>query len=231
MVDNGILLETDPQVIASRVALKEEDEDFVSESSGINAEYGEGSLRLTPNCMSLYLIKAVIVLETSGKRLISKYYPSEEDTSINTPKGQEEFENKLFLKSRTQPEIVIFDGYCCVYKARQDVIFFIVGPEEENELLLFTALSTLRDTLDILLSQETSDNAIADKLTLLENLDFLLLSIDEMVDNGILLETDPQVIASRVALKEEDEDFVSEQTVSSVLDQASDFARALLSGF
>eukprot|EP01126_Amoeba_proteus_P055886 TRINITY_DN6962_c0_g1_i2.p1 TRINITY_DN6962_c0_g1~~TRINITY_DN6962_c0_g1_i2.p1 ORF type:complete len:182 (-),score=43.35 TRINITY_DN6962_c0_g1_i2:51-596(-) len=181
--------------------------------------------------MSLYLIKAVIVLESSGKRLISKYFPSEEDTSINTPKGQEEFENKLFLKSRTQPEIVIFDGYCCVYKLRQDVIFFIVGPEEENELLLFTALSTLRDTLDILLSQEASDNVTTDKITLLENLDFLLLSIDEMVDGGILLETDPQVIASRVALKEENEDLLSEQTVSSVLDQASDFARALLSGF
>lgn len=37
-----------------------------------------------------------------------------------------------------------------------------------------------------------------DKRTLIENYDLVSLAIDEIIDNGIILETDPVVIASRV---------------------------------
>lgn len=38
-----------------------------------------------------------------------------------------------------------------------------------------------------------------DKRTLIENYDLLSLAIDEIVDDGIILETDPVIVASRVS--------------------------------
>lgn len=180
--------------------------------------------------MSLYTVKAIILLESSGVRLVAKYYPAPEDTAFTTQKAQEAFEAKLFSKTtRQNSEVVTFDGYTTVFKTRQDVTYYIVGAEDENELILLTALNTMRDTLDILLSSDSSDAQI-DQQRLLENLDFLLLVIDELVDGGILLETDPQVLAERVALKgPEDDDLpITEQTVSQVVDQVSDFARSFM---
>lgn len=38
-----------------------------------------------------------------------------------------------------------------------------------------------------------------DKRTIIENYDLVSLAIDEIVDDGIILETDPVIIASRVS--------------------------------
>lgn len=38
-----------------------------------------------------------------------------------------------------------------------------------------------------------------DKRTIIENYDLVSLAIDEIIDDGIILETDPVVIASRVS--------------------------------
>ena len=44
-----------------------------------------------------------------------------------------------------------------------------------------------------------TDRNSVDKRTLIENYDLASLCIDEIVDDGIILETDPVVIASRVS--------------------------------
>ncbi len=38
-----------------------------------------------------------------------------------------------------------------------------------------------------------------DKRTLIENYDLVSLAIDEIIDDGIILETDPVIVASRVS--------------------------------
>lgn len=38
-----------------------------------------------------------------------------------------------------------------------------------------------------------------DKRTIIENYDLVSLAIDEIVDDGIILETDPVIVASRVS--------------------------------
>lgn len=115
--------------------------------------------------MSLYTIKAVLVLESDGKRLVAKYFVPRDHDLANL-KNQEAFEAKLFKKSVRQhgnilhltniskflAEVVSFDGYTAVYKSRSDVTFYVVGSADENELLLLTALNSFRDSLDILLT-------------------------------------------------------------------------------
>ena len=45
----------------------------------------------------------------------------------------------------------------------------------------------------------THNRNSTDKRTLIENYDLVSLAVDEIVDDGIILETDPVVVASRVS--------------------------------
>jgi hypothetical protein len=57
------------------------------------------------------------------------------------------------------------------------IIYFIAGPNE-NELMLYTALNSFVDALNILLRQQL------EKRSVLENLDLVLLCLDETIDDG-----------------------------------------------
>lgn len=142
-----------------------------------------------------------------------------------------------------------------VYKNSGDVAFYVVGDTDENELLLESVLSTLTEAISFLLryaggspsprlfecaltrgfvrgpcrADETTWNQV-DRRTLAENLDYLYLVVDELVDGGcvvihecrvvvpwavlltfvgvsshsrrIVLESDPKAIADRVAMRD-----------------------------
>lgn len=65
-----------------------------------------------------------------------------------------------------------------VYKHSLDLILYFVAGPTENELMLYSALSSLTDALTMLLR-----NAL-EKRAVLENLDLVLLCLDETVDDG-----------------------------------------------
>jgi coatomer subunit zeta len=94
----------------------------------------------------------------------------------------------------------MFDDYVVVFKALGDLIFYVTGSVSENELVLYAALQALFESVSLLLRGQL------DKKTALENLDLLLLCVDEVVDAGLILETDPQTVASRVAMRGADSD-------------------------
>jgi hypothetical protein len=94
----------------------------------------------------------------------------------------------------------MFDNYVVVFKALGDLIFYVTGAVSENELVLYAALQALFESVSLLLRGQL------DKKTALENLDLLLLCVDEVVDAGLILETDPQTVASRVAMRGADSD-------------------------
>ena len=48
-------------------------------------------------------------------------------------------------------EVVMFGGYLILHQSCADVTFYIIGPQEENELILLSALNTFRDAIDLLL--------------------------------------------------------------------------------
>lgn len=54
-----------------------------------------------PSVASLYTVGAVIVLDTDGSRLLSKYYPN--DDLSNSRKRQEAFEAILYSRTRKTP--------------------------------------------------------------------------------------------------------------------------------
>ncbi|KAF6841082.1 coatomer zeta subunit [Colletotrichum plurivorum] len=164
--------------------------------------------------MSLFSVNAILILSTEdGSRLFSKYYtaphhgPGAKDANVfpssiagasTSPyadvKSQKAFEKGLLDKTAKQTgDIILYDNRIVLYKMESDVMMYVVGGVDENEVLLYNVILALRDSLHLLFKQSV------DKRTIVENYDLVSLAIDEIVDDGIILETDPTIIVQRVS--------------------------------
>uniref|UniRef100_A0A8C5YNH0 Coatomer subunit zeta n=1 Tax=Marmota marmota marmota TaxID=9994 RepID=A0A8C5YNH0_MARMA len=138
---------------------------------------------------SLYTIKAVFILDNDGRRLLAKYY----DDTFPSMKEQMVFEKNVFNKtSKTESEIAFFGGMTIVYKSSIDLFLYVVGSSHENELMLMSVLTCLFESLSHMLRKNV------EKRWLLENMDGAFLVLDEIVDGGVILESDPQQVIQKV---------------------------------
>lgn len=165
---------------------------------------GRSTCAMANNNLSLFSVKAVLILDsTEGSRVFAKYYhqPSAEhqdgnarvEQSYVSTKSQRAFEKGLHEKTAKQTgDIILFDNRVVVYKHVIDVSIYVVGGLNENEVFLYNVVVALREALEILLKHSI------DKRTIVENFDLVSLAVDEIVDDGIVLDTDPVIISSRV---------------------------------
>ncbi|KAL9545855.1 hypothetical protein MBANPS3_006939 [Mucor bainieri] len=172
--------------------------------------------------LSLYSIKAVILLDAEGNRVLAKYYGGENTTL----KQQKQFEKGLFDKTkRAQGEVILYDNQVVLYRSNIDIFFYVVGSMEENELILLSMLNAFYDAVSTLLRYQV------EKRSIMDNLDLVILCLDETVDGGIILETDSNAIVSRVSKPRMDMVDIpfSEQTLLQAYQTAKDkFANQLL---
>uniref|UniRef100_A0A1I8HV69 Coatomer subunit zeta n=2 Tax=Macrostomum lignano TaxID=282301 RepID=A0A1I8HV69_9PLAT len=164
--------------------------------------------------ISLHTIKAILILDNDGRRIIAKYYGADSMPSV---KEQRAFETSLFAKTSKNlaAEIVMFEGYTCVFKSNVDLIFYVIGDAVENELILSNTLNTLYDAVSQILKKNV------EKRALLDSLDLVFLAIDELCDSGIVLETDSIQLVSRVGSRLDDTQQL-EGSVTQVLQQAKE---------
>ncbi|XP_074294857.1 coatomer subunit zeta-3-like [Silene latifolia] len=171
------------------------------------------------------LVKNILLLDSEGKRVAVKYYS--DDWSTNAAKLA--YEKSVFTKTqktnaRTEAEITMFDNHIVIYKFVEDLHFFVTGGDDENELILDAVLQGFFDAVTLLLRNKV------DKSEALENLNLILLCLDEIVDRGMILETDGNVIAGKVATSSVDQAApLSEQHITGVLLAREHTARSLLS--
>ncbi|EMP33786.1 Coatomer subunit zeta-2 [Chelonia mydas] len=138
---------------------------------------------------SLYTVKAIFILDNDGQRLLAKYY----DDTFPSTKEQKTFERSVFNKThKTDSEIAFLEGLTIVYKSSIDLFFYVVGSSQENELMLVAVLTCLFDSLNHMLRKNV------EKRSLLDNLDGVFLVVDEIVDGGVILESDPQQVIQKV---------------------------------
>nr|XP_051681562.1 coatomer subunit zeta-2 isoform X3 [Oryctolagus cuniculus] len=160
-----------------------------------------------PREPSLYTIKAVFILDNDGHRLLAKYY----DDTFPSVKEQVVFEKNVFNKtSRTESEIAFLGGMTIVYKSSVDLFLYVVGSSQENELMLMAVLTCLFESLSHMLRKNV------EKRWLLENLDGAFLVLDEIVDGGVILESDPQQVVQKVNFRQADDGGLTEQSVAQV---------------
>lgn len=154
--------------------------------------------------LSLYSVKAVMILADDGSRVFAKYYTPPHQAPTGAPgsttnlfadvKAQKTFEKGLLEKTAKQnSDILLYDNHIVLYKAESDVTMYVVGSPDENEVLLYNVVLTIRDSLHLLLKQSI------DKRTLVECYDILALAMDEIIDDGVILETDPSIVVTRVS--------------------------------
>lgn len=160
--------------------------------------------------LSLYSVQSILILDSQGNRIYTKYYQpppnvlgqnqhsafssSGENELFGSLKKQEDFEKRLIKKTHKQDsEVMLFENKLVFYKEYIDLTIYLIGDSNENEIILQIAFNALKNSLELILN-----NGI-DKKNVQENYDMVLLTIDEIVDNGIILETDSQTIASRIS--------------------------------
>lgn len=166
-------------------------------------------------------VKAIVILDADGARVACKYY-----SRVDFPDklAQADFERKVYKKTRNSQarldaEVAILDGLTVVFKSGVDVTFAVVGSADENELILVGLLDAMVDTVASLIKGQP------DRRALHNNLELLLLTIDEMIDGGVIMEVDPHLVESRVMLRGAVPDSISsykELTVSALVDKARD---------
>ncbi|XP_020548031.1 coatomer subunit zeta-1-like isoform X1 [Sesamum indicum] len=170
-------------------------------------------------------VKNILLLDSEGKRVAVRYYS--DDWPTNAAKLA--YEKSVFTKTqktnaRAEAEIIILENRIVVYRFVQDLHFFVTGEDDENELMLATVLQGFFDGVTLVLRNNV------DLREALENLDLILLCFDEIVDRGIVLETDGSIIAGKVASHSIDDNSpLSEQTISQALAAAREhLTRSLL---
>lgn len=80
--------------------------------------------------------------------------------------------------TRNVGDVILYDSHLALFKHSLDLIFYIIGPATENELMLAAALNAFSDALSMLLRNQV------EKRSVLENLDMVLLCLDETIDDG-----------------------------------------------
>lgn len=78
-------------------------------------------------------------------------------------------------------DIILYDGHLAVYRHSLDLIFYVLGGPQENELMLHSALSTFMEAVNLLLRNQVEKRAV------LENLDCVILCLDETIDDGCVV--------------------------------------------
>lgn len=120
-----------------------------------------------PSNMSLFSVNAILILPTDdSSRILAKYYSAPHPPSGAAPnatnypganpypslKEQKAFEKGLLEKTNKQTsDVILYDNRVVVFKLESDVMLYVVGGPDENEMMLYGVVLALRDALNILL--------------------------------------------------------------------------------
>lgn len=163
-------------------------------------------------------IQAILILDSEGSRIYSRYY----DLSLEADTARQfELERQLHAKVSVparDADMLLHQSHLVAVKSVEDVSLFVVVSDQENELLAAAMLATLEEALLALLSGNPLD-----KYSLKQSMDLVMLCLDEMVDEGTILEMDPENVASRANMQGVDrEGALADQTLAQALMSARD---------
>ena len=151
-------------------------------------------------------VKGVIVLDNEGRRIIAKYYNHESNKGLETTKLQKIFERQLFTKSNAKEgasagaagskslnmfenDIMNIDDYVGVFRCYTDMTIYVLGDgKSDNELILATVLDTIHECFDMVFKRSI------ERKSLINNMTGVILVIDEMIDQGIIMQLDATII-------------------------------------
>jgi hypothetical protein len=142
-------------------------------------------------------INFIIFLDNNGNRLYSKFYDK------NLQKNQKEFEinlSKFVINNniqRNDVDIFIFDNYTIISKISPEIAIFIGSEENTNEILLVN----FYDTLEYCLFNIIENSLTKEKL--LKNYDKIVILIDELINDGLIMNVNVDNIDKIIKLEDD----------------------------
>ena len=144
------------------------------------------------------LIKFIIILNNSGKIIYSKYF-----TDKNTAEKQREFEKQLCFQVKNlnilpgELDVFTIEDYNVFVKLIGEVAYFIGINENDNECLGYNFCKIFENCLANILNDNFQ------RMKIFNNLEKIMLLIDEMIDNGIIVNTDQDSIEKLIIHQEQ----------------------------
>lgn len=157
-------------------------------------------------------IKAIIIFDLKGQRVLAKYY----DESSLPVRSTKKFEQQLFTKTRTSKakgEIFLIENSLAIHRLICDHHIYVVGARDENPMVLDKTLNCLVESISTLINNNP------DYKTFHDNLDQIILALDEICEQGTLLEVDPELVIDRVSSQV---GMGEQQSLTQVLQSAAD---------
>ena len=142
----------------------------------------------------LCIIKFLLILDNSRKRIYCNYYTKEYETL----ESQLEFESRLskitatYSVDKDNIDIFNFENFNIICKIEKEIAIFIGQNENDNELLL----NEVFKMFEIQLFNFVGDNLTRDKI--LNHYNDIVLLIDEFITGGIVLNIDEHSLYERV---------------------------------
>lgn len=155
----------------------------------------------------LSTLKGIIILDADGVRSLSRSFDGKTSTA--------EFEKKLFIKTKSRKikdDVLVVDNFLVVHRFVTDLHLYVIGGKNENPLVLDTFLNCLVEVIMSLLNKNAERQSIFDHLTQ------VTIALDEMCDNGLVLETDSNLVLQRVTLKDD----IVEQSMARKIQSATE---------
>ena len=138
-------------------------------------------------------IKCIFLYSQSGTRITAQYY----DNTIPEDK-RASFENAIHSRASSDfdSQVMQHDDYIVVFRKVDDVCLYVVSDLKANELLLDEIIDTIFTALSLIFKKTSADS-------LIQQIDLLYLLLDETIEQGFVFEGDPEVVAARVLLKDD----------------------------
>lgn len=152
-------------------------------------------------------LKAIIILDADGGRTLSRSFDSKTSSA--------QFERKLFVKTKSRKikdDVLVVDNFLVVHRFVTDLHLYVIGGKNENPLVLDSFLNCLVEVIMSLLNKNAERQSIFDHLTQ------VVIALDEMCDNGLVLETDSNLVLQRVTLKDD----IIEQSMARKIQSATE---------
>jgi len=148
-------------------------------------------------------IKFITILDNSGKIIYGKYF------TIKEREKQIELEKQLCFQTKNlniiPDEIDIFnmDDYNILVKIIGEIAYFVGINEEDNECLAYNFCKIFENILGTITNENFSRTKI------FENYEKLVVMIDEMLDEGLIVNSDPESIEKLIHQEENGSKFIS----------------------
>mmetsp|Transcript_22429 Transcript_22429/g.57289 ORF Transcript_22429/g.57289 Transcript_22429/m.57289 type:complete len:197 (-) Transcript_22429:120-710(-) len=181
-------------------------------------------------------ILALLVLDSDGARLAVKYCSYARKELWVGSKAQMAFEKRVISKlpkpstARTgEVDVAVIDDYTVLFQACNDVIVCAVAGANENELVVLQLVEGIFASMSSTAQGSSFLSSGLTKQLVLDSLADVLFILDEVMDDGIIMETDEDKISARIKMIDETEATNAAQA-EQMFQKATQSAKAKLLG-